>query len=371
MPDATTPPHPRSRLVKAVAVNKYRYHQGDGDMWPLTWAEDGNIYTAAGDNRGSPLNVWRVTGAPNPASLNHAGHTTDWSIKEVNRLPVDPKKYLTSPRVAPEWGMKPAGLLDIGGTLHLAVETHNYGQDPAFNRQTNVQGWIVTSTDYGETWDTDATDYENFFLGRVASCHFLQYGQGAASPDGWIYAYFPGASDDGNSYWCNGDYILLGRVEPERVLERAAWQFLVEMDGDNPVWGADDANAIPVFEYPRMTGEDHVSYNADLGRYILGNFSFLDEQGNPRPYHQGVWPSTVERSQLTLFESPTPWGPWSLFFQDDHWGTWGDYQPAFPPNWMFNGGTTLYMVSSGSFDDYNFVVQRFDLDVKGNGSLTP
>jgi hypothetical protein len=28
---------------------------------------------------------------------------------------------------------------------------------------------------------------------------------------------------------------------------------------------------------------------------------------------------------------------------------------------MFNNGRTLYMVSSGSFDDYNFVVQRLDL----------
>ncbi len=61
------------------------------------------------------------------------------------------------------------------------------------------------------------------------------------------------------------------------------------------------------------------SYNSGLGRYLLGNYAFIDENGKPRPYHQGPFPDSCMRSQLTLFEAPEPWGPWSLFHVDDDW----------------------------------------------------
>jgi len=96
----------------------------------------------------------------------------------------------------------------------------------------------------------------------------------------------------------------------------------------------------------------------------MGNYSFLDDEGNPRPYHQGRWPEGIERSQLSLFESENLWGPWKLFYQDDNWGSWGGYQPNFPQKWMYNQGKTMFMVSSGSYDDYNFTVQRLDLEIK-------
>jgi hypothetical protein len=331
-------------------------------MWPLTWASDGNLYGGAGDNRRSPMNFWRISGAPN---MSLGGHQNDWVLDVIDNQPLDPAVYCTDPRVDRLMGIKPAGLIELGGTLHMAVETQNYGTDPAFNRQTNIHGWIITTDDYGVTWNRDATPQTEFFSGRVASCHFLQTGQADDNViDGYVYAYFPGASDDGKSYWENGDYILLGRVPAEQILVRSAWEFFTGLNAaGQPQWSADDADARPVFEYPRMTGENHVSYNAGLGRYIMGNYSFTDENLQPRPYHQGVWPSTVDRSQLTLFESPTMWGPWSLFHRDDAWGTYGDYQPAFPVNWMFDDGRTMFMVSSGSHDDYSFVVQRLHVEV--------
>ena len=96
----------------------------------------------------------------------------------------------------------------------------------------------------------------------------------------------------------------------------------------------------------------------------MGNYSFVDDDLSPRPYHQEVWPSTTsDRSQLLLLESPSPWGPWSIFHRDDNWGTYGDYQPVFPVKWMYNSGRSMFMVSSGSQNDYNFVVQRLDVEV--------
>ena len=250
----------------------------------------------------------------------------------------------------------------MNGVLYLAVELHNYGDNPTFNRQHNMNAWIITSTDYGKTWNREATSV-NFFTGRLASPHFLQFGKDyEEARDEFIYAYFPGA-DDGNSYWENGNYLLLGRVPKYSILERDQWKFYIgEDEAGYPMWSTEETKAQPIFCYPLMTGENHVTYNKGIKRYIMGNYSFIDEQGNPRPYHQtGCWPYSAMRSQLTLFEAPEPWGPWSLFYQDDNWGTYGDYQPIFPAKWMSEDGKTMLMASSGSFDDYNLTLQKITL----------
>ena len=356
-----------SKVIKHATIDVYRSHQAVGDMWPTTSASDGNVYTAAGDNHDSAMNVWRVTRGPHlriaPHDLFPAPPAEDWFLEIVNNVPVDPEIYARHPEVHPTKGLKPAGLLEIDHVLYMAVEAHNYGDNPAFNRQKNIQGWIVTSHDFGVTWNCEATPHDSFFSGRIASCHFLQFGVGGETPDGYIYAYFPGASDDGCSYWCNGDYVLLGRVEPDRILDRKAWKFWTGLEGGQPTWSSNDSDAAPVFEYFQMTGENHVSFNAGINRYIMGNASFTDSAGSPRPYQQGPWPDSTLRSELTLLDSPNPWGPWSVFHRDSNWGTYGDYQPSFPVSWMCNGGRTMFMVSSGSFDDYNFVTQRVDLSV--------
>lgn len=352
------PDYPKSKLITTVEFEKYRYHKADGDMWPITWAADGNLYGGAGDNMGSPMNFYRIEGR----GPNHL-------VWLVNNLPVDPKKYCMVPGACPKGnGIKPAGLLGMDGMLYFAVECMNYGDNNAFNRQRNLNGWIITSKDWGRTWDCDATPTD-FFKERLASCHFLQFGRDyAGARDNYVYAYFPGIGDDGRSYWENGDYILLGRVPRQKLLDRGAWEFWTGMDKSNqPSWSADDAKAEPVFRFPLMCGEDHVSYNTGIKRYILGNYSFLDRQGRPLPYHSKPFPpESVERSQLTLFEAPEPWGPWSLFHRDDCWGTYGDYQPSFPAKLMSEDGREMVMVSAGTWDDYNFTTQKLKLVLSGD-----
>ena len=98
-----------------------------------------------------------------------------------------------------------------------------------------------------------------------------------------------------------------------------------------------------------MTGENHVSYNAGLGRYIMGNYGFTDREGNPFSYHHMTtgWNPEKQTTQLTLFEAPNPWGPWSLFYQCDEWGVTGGYQPSFPTKWISVDGRSMWMVYSG------------------------
>ena len=365
------PPQERSDYIVEVKFDRYRYHCGEGDMWPQTWGKDGSLYTAAGDNKGSPMNFWRVSsygswsdGELDPGKLTN---TNDWTIDLIDPLPIDPKRYCLNPD-AP--GVKPAGLLDVDGTLYFAVEAQNYGDCAEFNRQCNLHGWIVTSQDYGKSWDREATPTD-FFTGRLASCHFLQFGRGyEGAMDGYVYAYFP-CGEDGRSYWENGDGMLLGRVPREKILCREAWEFCAGLDAaGSPRWSPAEEDAQWVFSYPKMTGENHVCYNPGIGRFIMGNYSFVDNEVRPRPIHQMRWPQAY-RSQLTLFEAERPWGPWKLFYRDDNWGTYGDYQPSFPTKWMFADGHLMLMVSSGSWDDYNFVVQKMAVRLKGEEGFCP
>ena len=247
----------------------------------------------------------------------------------------------------------------------MAVQNINYGDNPQFNRQHNLNGWIITSSDNGATWDTDAT-FQTFFTGRTASAHFIQFGRDyAGARDEYVYAYFPCAID-GQSYWCNNDCILLGRVRRDRLLDRRAWEFYVGLNGaGRPCWDADDFRAMPVFTYPGFTGENHVAYNAGLNCYVMGNYAFYDEKGRPRPYHQSM--PREYKSQLTLYEAREPWGPWRLFWQIDLWGD-GNYQPVFPTKWMSKDGREMTMVCSGNGPYYSFTTQRLALRIAGMDS---
>ncbi|MBT7164520.1 MAG: hypothetical protein HN904_17200, partial [Victivallales bacterium] len=88
MSNALTPPYPRSELITGVEFSKYRFHKGDGDMWPITWADDDNMYGGAGDNMGSPMNLWKI--AIRDRELMPR-------VSLVNNLPVDNRKYCMVP----------------------------------------------------------------------------------------------------------------------------------------------------------------------------------------------------------------------------------------------------------------------------------
>lgn len=354
------PPQEKSDYIEQVLFDRFRYHSGEGDMWPMTWAADDMIYCGAGDNNGCSMNLWKLkTFRFCPGALTNTG---DWGMEMINPEPVTLSRIYGKPE---GMGIKPSGLLDLAGTLYMSVEVQNYGDNPFFGRQRNICGWIIRSRDGGKTFDEYATN-DRFFEGRLSSCHFLQYGRGyAGAPDDYVYAYFPFDGEDRQSYWENNDGLLLGRVPKDRILNREAWEFYAGQTGGRPVWKREEREAEAVFTYYKMTGANHVTYNPGLGRYLMGNYSFIDENLHPRPIHQMRYPES-HISQLTLFEAEHPWGPWKLFYRDDNWGTYGDYQPNFPAKWMSGDGRIVYMASSGSWDDYNLVVQKAAFRLAGD-----
>jgi hypothetical protein len=101
-------------------------------------------------------------------------------------------------------------------------------------------------------------------------------------------------------------------------------------------WSPDPTQAQPIFSYGRMLGQNDVHYNAEIGRWVVANYGFLDaSSGNPSSWHQLPWHTkdTPRRTQLVMLEAPQPWGPWRMFFRDDD----------FAAPWLGSGsyGTTF------------------------------
>ena len=59
------------------------------------------------------------------------------------------------------------------------------------------------------------------------------------------------------------------------------------------------------------------------------------------------------RTQLVMYEAPTPWGPWSVFYRDDDSPPApGLYVPSFPSAWLrpVNGTTADVMMAFACLD---------------------
>jgi hypothetical protein len=118
--------------------------------------------------------------------------------------------------------------------------------------------------------------------------------------------------------------MLLGRVHKEHVLERARYQFWMgtTLDGSSPLWTSDETIAQPVFEHALMTSVQQANYVPALDRYVFANWAWISYDGYPRPDHtadERNGRTGHQRTQLSLVEGPTPWGPFSVFLRDDNW----------------------------------------------------
>ena len=370
-----------------------------GDEFPTTWADDGFQYSGAGDNSGgdaypatgSPLTLWRIAGREPPAAkFNLQGvHIPINSSRTMQACPI---------RAGRAPNLKSQSLLALGKKLFWAVACFDYHDSPevdvTFSRQrygVNDTSWIVSSDDNGVTWDLEATDF-HFFRGRLSSPRFINAGQGykdAPDPD-HIYALFPGTETD-KAFFENNDAIWLGRVPTAQLLNRSAWTFYAGDVAGEPAWTVDDTIAVSILRHPLMTATQQVTYNVGLKRYMMAVWGWVDPNGNPRgqltssntegrPWEQPSSNPSVrgrkdghDRTQLSLWEAPQPWGPWSYFHRDDDWrgpdGSSGGYTPVFPPAWISESGTEMWMVFTqccpgkiaGPPNNYNFTYQRLDL----------
>ncbi len=226
--------------------------------------------------------------------------------------------------------------------LYLAVEDMRYTEG-RYGNQVNLHSWFLTSRDHGLTWSEQprpGSPERAFLTGVFASPHFLQFGRDyAGAPDDFVYAY-SSAGDDGIAAWSAGDATFLARVPRRRILERSAWEFYAGTPGGVPAWSPALEKAVPVFRYPRKTGENEVVYHPGLRRYLLLNWAFIDCANH-------MFGSL--HSELSVFESANPWGPWSTVHVCRDWGRNCDYQPRLPTKWIDPRTGAGWLVSAGNF----------------------
>ena len=233
---APVPPYPPSDLAPRVRVSPASVGGPGlhaGDTWPAAWAPDGSAYVAGCDNKvlvngvntKVGLDFFALQGSPEaPSSL---------ALTLQSAFPVPPG-VCDRPANGSFLGtnnIKAAGMVAFEGDggsseLIMGVQCQNYGDNPSFNRQHNVDAWLLRSTSAGKTWVNGTAPHS--LTGRFASPCFLQQGKANVLADGYVYMYFP-AAVDGNAYWCQNDGMLLARARQADLFNYSRWQVVVDL----------------------------------------------------------------------------------------------------------------------------------------------
>jgi CubicO group peptidase (beta-lactamase class C family) len=314
------PPYPPSPVIGGARFADFAtiVRQAPGsDNWPITWADDDDLYTAYGDGWGfEPLlkvklgqGFARISGGPE-------------NFRAVNLRSESGENLGQGPK-----GAKASGMLMLGGVLYMWERNVGNSQ-------------LAWSEDRGRTWQRGFR-FETSF----GSPAFLNFGRHyAGARDEYVYSY----SQDGPSAYESYDHVVLARVPAARIRERAAYEFFVRLDGaGRPVWTKDIAQRGAVFTHPGRCQRVDAVYVPGLRRYLLAvGYS-----------HDGGW---------GIFDAPEPWGPWTTVFHTVYWGLGGTHGYRLPSKWISPDGKTLWLVFSGrphNGTDYDaFCLRRLTLE---------
>ena len=294
-------PYPRSGLVTGLTWDTATYRSGGrgGDIWPVTWGQDGRVYTAWGDGA-----------VVCPAYVSYG-------TAAIAGGPSATLATLGCGPLGPRHG-KLRSLLEVAGTLYAVA---NLQDRPTFP---DVAVWA--SPDHGAAWLTPAWTFTGAG-GSPQPVGFVNFGPGyAGARDGFVYltAVRPVAKPL---------RVFLLRAPAGKPQDQASYEYLTGTDATGaPTWGTDPAAAHAVFRDPGGVYGPRIVYDAALGRYLL-TAAHGDGSGG----------------RIGLFEGPAPWGPWRTVDYEDAWlGMAGgeNLGIGLPTAWMSADGRTLWAVFS-------------------------
>jgi hypothetical protein len=316
-----------------------------GDTFPMTWADDDQIYASAGDplwgESRSGLDVRKLSGGP-----------TEYRIAKVNPM----NDYLG-------WGgdgPKPSGMICVDGVLYLAFQNMLKSRKPAYGliSQHGSDAQIVYSANKGGFWIPSlATISAPMFPGhRFGGPTFVNYGRNnEGARDRYVYAV---SSDQ----WDNGSNVRLGRVPSDEIMRREAWEFVCAFTASGgPAWSHDLEEAIPVLSMHRWIGLPEMVYLRGIERYLLLTWRLRKDF------------SPTDGTDLLVLEAPEPWGPFALVHLEELWEgrELNPYCPRVPLKWIEADGRTGWLQFSGSWGPegqkvgtYRSHVRRFSLEVR-------
>jgi len=314
-----------------------------GDTFPMTWADDDEIYASAGDpNWGAKwdgLDVEKFSGMP-----------PHYTIRRVNAMP----EYHGSGGGGP----KPTGMISVHGVLYLAVQNIEGKKPPAFGTrsQHGDDATIISSRDHGKTWTParDAIKQPMFPWHIFGGPAFVNNGpDNHGAPDKYVYA----VSTD---QWDNGSNLRVGRVPANRIQDAAAWQWISELKNDeHPRWTHDLNEAIPVLTDARRISLPEMVYIAEIKRYVLLNWRLYRDFSNS------------DGTELMIYDAPHPWGPFTLVHQEAMWEgkDTNPYCPRLPLKWLKVNGDEIdgWIQFSGSWrktsTEYRSHVREFRMKI--------
>lgn len=384
--------YPQSRFIKSFTFTSepVRYPGSGSDMHWWTWGIDGNVYVIDDDGSNFSGKSWyahllKSSGTPPD---HHVEEITDFSFYDFRQhipndflrryvcgiVAVDSNLYVSVYDYDWNVPLKPIH----PDTLHRRIREFNPWHDmdsvlayhmgfvDAFSKNGGVAG-IIVSKDFGRSWNNlpDETTPQ-FFPPAFGAPAFLTFGKGNTEVPPELQPYIYAISNDGS--WATGDHVYLARVHRDSVLHKKSWAYASDMINGMPSWKSDMVDAKPIFTDVGHVGHPTISYNKKLKRYILAVNSDAyphHEDASPAEFKQWNW-----RSELQLYESENPWGPWSIFYNNSKWG--GDLHTCYllqmPSPWISESGLEGTILFAGDYinragEYYGFMTQSYRMEL--------
>jgi hypothetical protein len=331
---AAEPLYPDSTAVPGISFrwDTHRQLAPGSDNWPLTWSADGHQYTSFGDGGGFEGN--ETTGRVSLGFARIEGSAD--SYRGVNVWGG------ARTETAAKFNGKSRGVLAVGTDLYM-WRCGAGSTDANFEFQQ-----LYKSTDDARTWQAANWQFPGSLTFYCPT--FLQFGQGyAGARDGYVYMY---AAERNSDVWevHTPGRVSLMRAPKDRLMERAAYEFFAGQDPSSgaPRWSDSVAERAPVLEDSNGARLPSAIYNPGLRRYFLLVGRAPRFSGN-----------------VSIFDAPEPWGPWTTVLYEDAWGR-GHVDPStfflnFSPKWWGDGGKSfvLAFTGGGDLDSWNTVEGSF------------
>ncbi|MHC4324817.1 MAG: serine hydrolase [Planctomycetota bacterium] len=301
-------PYPPSPVIKGISwasTDEIIRRASGSDNWPITWADDDNLYTAYGDGWGFEpktkeklsLGIAKVAGSPPDFSGTNIRSETGERLGQGAR------------------GAKASGMLMVDGVLYMLVRNTGNSQ-------------LAWSTDHGRNWT-----WSNWkFKAGFGAPTFLNFGKNyAGAPDKFVYIY----SHNAGSAYEPADEMVMARVAKNKIKKRGSYEFFKGLGySGQPVWTENIAERGAVFINPGKCYRSGISYNAGLKRYL---------------WCQTIYGPDDMRAKggLGIFDSPQPWGPWTTVYYTQDWDIGPGETSSFPTKWMSADGKICHLLFSG------------------------
>ena len=386
-------PYPESDLIASLewSSKPFRYPGTASDMHWWTWGIDDAIYTVEDDGENFGGRYWyahilKVTGMP----PNHKVETvTDFEGYDFRQN--IPKKLLLR---------YVCGLIAVDSALYVCLYDYDWNIpskpapfDSLYKRMKRYDPWvdidssiagnvgfinkysklggvagIIKSVDGGKTWtNIPEENTPPLFSPAFGAPAFLTFGKGNTETPQHLAPYVYAISNDGS--WETGDAVRMGRAHRDSIIYKDAWQFFGGLNNKGqPDWVRKEEAAKPILTDSGHVGHPTITYNKALDRYIL--LSFSDAVPHVEDAPLAMMHKWDIASELQMYESKNPWGPWKLFHSETPWGgsDHTNYLPQMPSKWISNDGLTGSIIFSGDYTrdgaHYAFMTQSFTLKLK-------